>query len=302
MIYIVQYTPGARSLAKLGGGIVAKHWYFDEYEKWLADRYREKTVITYAHGLRLFRRWFGRGDVTKVTAAVVDDYVTYCLEQDLQQTTINTYVNAVSMYFEYLAEKGLVQGNPVLKRHKKTVYLHPPTRFSDEQIAFALGWLSECPNNVYAVFLTMFATGCRIDEAASLFPADFQEIDGILHIDIRDAKYGSDRIIPFLQMDYAVIVKEYLQGVVVPDLPVFRLAVRTIQRYAQYVSEEFGFHFFCHRIRHTVAEIMIERGYSLEQVQGQLGHENIRVTSYYAKSNKEIVYKEDLYESSSFVG
>lgn len=81
---------------------MAKHWYFDEYEKWLADRYREKTVITYAHGLRVFRRWFGRGDVTKGTAAVVDDYVTYCLEQDLQQTTINTYVNAVSMYFAFL--------------------------------------------------------------------------------------------------------------------------------------------------------------------------------------------------------
>ena len=73
---------------------------------------------------RKLRRWFGRDGVTKVTA-VVDDYVTYCLEQDLQQTTINTCVNAVRMYFEYLAEKGLVQGNPVLKRHKKTVYLHP---------------------------------------------------------------------------------------------------------------------------------------------------------------------------------
>lgn len=274
-----------------------KTMYFEGFDAWLAERYKQKTVITYSHGIKMFLRWYGKKPLTEVTAATIGDYVEHLHRQRLQQTTVNTYVNAVSMYFEYLGELEQIDYNPVMKKHKKTVYLNPPKRFDDEQIAAALTYLSGKPNNVYCAFLTMFATGCRIDEAASLLPGDFKMIDGVLHIDIRQAKYSSDRVVPFLQMDYAEVVKDYLQGIVLANERAFRLAVRTIQRYAEEVSEELQFHFFCHRIRHTVAEIMIERGYTLEQVQGQLGHENIRVTSYYAKSNKEIVYKEDLYQN-----
>lgn len=273
--------------------------YFDPFEGWLAGRYKEKTVRTYVHAVRKYLGWYRPGNVIAATGSDIDAYVAFMADAGLQQTTINTNVNGVSQYYEYLADLGKVDANPVLKRHKQPVYLTPPVRFGDGQITRALAYLQGRQANIYCAFLTMFATGCRIDEAAHLTPADFGWIDGVLFITIRDAKYASDRQVPFLQADYADVVWDYIKGLVLLHDRAFRVSARTLQRYAEMVSEEEGFHFFCHRIRHTVAEMMMERGYTLEQVQGQLGHANIRVTSYYAKSHGEVAYVDDLYEGVS---
>lgn len=273
--------------------------YFDPFEGWLASRYREKTVKTYVNAVRKYLAWYRPGNVIAATGSDIDAYVSFLADALLEQTTINTYINGVSQYYEYLADIGQVDANPVLRRHKQPVYLAPPTRYTDGEITSALAFLQGRQANIYCAYLTMFATGCRIDEAAHLTLADFSWQDGVLYINIRDAKYASDRQVPFLQADYAAIVASYLRGLVLPNERAFRVSARTLQRYAQMVSDEELIHFYCHRIRHTVAEMMIERGYTLEQVQGQLGHANIRVTAYYAKTHKEVAYVEDLYEGVS---
>lgn len=269
--------------------------YFDPFERWLAGNYKQRTVKTYMYAVRRYLSWYRPGNILTATGADLDDYVAFLVAAELQQTTINTNINGVRQYYEYLAEIGKVDANPVLRRHVQPVYLDPPIRFDDGEISQALAYLSERQSNIYCAFLTMFATGARIDEVAHLRLTDFSWREGVLYVSIHDAKYASDRDVPFLQADYAAIVGDYLQGLVMPEARAFRVSARTLQRYAQMVSDECQFHFFCHRIRHTVAEIMIERGYSLEQVQGQLGHANIRVTSYYAKTHKQVAYVEDLY-------
>lgn len=302
MGYIVQYTPrdlaspferGARAMLEVLGMQVVT--YFDPYLAWLASKYRPKTVKTYEAAVRRYLRWYRPGNVLTATGADIDAYVQYLAGEGLQQTTINTLINGVRQYYEFLADTGQVGANPVLKRHVQPIYLDPPVRMSDAVIARALDYLGQRQTNIYCAYLTMFATGARIDEVAHLTPADFGWVDGVLYISIRDAKYASDRQVPFLQADYAALVADYLDGLVLADARAFRVSARTLQRYATMVSDELHVHFFCHRIRHTVAEIMIERGYTLEQVQGQLGHANIRVTSYYAKTKREVAYVEDLY-------
>lgn len=270
------------------------------FGRYLSEQgYKDNSIKTYDHNAELFLRWLPvrlREQPILVDALVLDQYVSDLHDMGFKQTTINTRVNAVSHYFEWLADRGLVNASPVLKRHHTAVYLDPPASFSDDEIKDALREIGRFQNNIEAAFLTMFATGIRVSECASLRLKDFHQRDGILWAYIHNSKYNSDRTIPFLQEEYSHIVKKYLDGLVLPDEKAFRLTARTIQKYAQIISEEVAFHFYCHRIRHTVAETMHKRGYSLEQIQGQLGHINIRVTSYYAKAGREVSYEGDIYK------
>ena len=105
-----------------------------------------------------------------------------------------------------------------------------------------------------------------------------------LFVNIQDAKYGSDRMIPVLNVQAGEVLMKYLKTLDVSSEPAFRISKRTLQRYAANFSEAHGFQFSCHVLRHTFATLLLENGVPIEKIQYLLGHRSVAITRHYTQS------------------
>src|SRR5690606_14799845 len=110
-------------------------------------------------------------------------------------------------------------------------------------------YIDTLPPNIRAAFYLMIGSGARVSEVTSLTREDFRIENGKLFIDIKNAKWGSDRYIPVVDQRAAEIIAEYVAGLDVSSLPAFRVTKRTLQTYATKFSKKYGIPFSCHVLR-----------------------------------------------------
>lgn len=158
------------------------------------------------------------------------------------------------------------------------------SRLTDEEIRVLESYLDSLQENARAAFWLMLGSGCRVGEAAHLRPEDVTLRGKSVYIEIRDAKWGSDRTIPIVDARAAAIVWHYRQSIEVDNRPLFRLSKRTIQGYATAFAQKTGIEFHCHLLRHTFAGRLAEKGVPLTTIQFLLGHKSLGMTAYYASS------------------
>lgn len=130
----------------------------------------------------------------------------------------------------------------------------------------------------------MYGTGARVGEIAHLMATDVQLKGRAVYINIRDAKWGSDRCVPVLDKQAAKIVWQFRQSVGPSNQPLFRVSRRTLQWYATKFAQETGIEFHCHLLRHTFAARLTEKGVPITTIQYLLGHRTVAMTAYYAQS------------------
>ena len=70
-----------------------------------------------------------------------------------------------------------------------------------------------------------------------------------------------------------------------------RYSPRAIQKLIRRAAQEAGLEklVYPHLLRHSVAQILLDRGMPLEQLQKFLGHKDLRITQIYAESSLEQV-------------
>ena len=244
------------------------------------------TLKTYTYHLQAFSSWCTTKSlkIDNIQTTNLLEFREYLSLQDKTPRTINAILSCVRGYYDYLILLGKTQTNPVAKALNLKVKSKMIEPLSDQEINQLLSHINGWKENIKAAFHCMIGTGTRVGEIAALKKKDFMLKDGQIWINIVDAKWGSDRKIPIILKDSAIIVYKYLTTIDVNEEPAFRVSKRTLQTYADNFQKKTGIPFHCHVIRHTFATKLLESGVDIEKIRFMLGHKTYNMTRHYTQA------------------
>lgn len=192
------------------------------------------------------------------------------------------------------------QSKYVVERVRRMLDLAPPAkrrrvveRLSPEAVSRLLeaAYRLNPKKPVYGLMLkTLFYTGCRVSEFVFLRAQD-AHLDGEApHVYVHRAKKDSVRyvpILPALAQELRVHLAGRTRGYLFESNRHQRYSPRAIQKLIQAAAKEAGLEkrVYPHLLRHSVAQILLDRGMSLEQLQKFLGHRDLKTTQIYAESS-----------------
>lgn len=258
-----------------------------------------KTVETYSKALRQFYRYLGERNISQPQR---EDIIAYreALRENHKPSTIQTYIIAVRLFFQWTASEGLypdisqhIKGAKLTKEHKKD-YL---TSLQVKEILNRISRHSPQGRRDYAIFALMVTGGLRDIE--------------VHRANIEDLRTLGDSTVLYLQgkgredrAEYIKIIPEVEKAIRAslsdrenPDgkEPLFislsnnskgeRISTRSISgvikkylRRAGYNSERLT----AHSLRHTAVTLSLLGGKSLQEVQQFARHSSITTTQIYA--------------------
>lgn len=246
----------------------------------------ENTIDTYKYHLIEFLVWINdqKHEIFEIKPAHMIDFKENLLKNGKSKRTVNAIISCVRGYFDFLILNEVVKMNPVSKLLTIKVPEYRQNRLTDEQLIHFFHFIDNLQVNIRAAFYLMYSTGARVSEVSNLTKEDFLMRNDKLFVNIEDAKYDSDRLIPVLNLKSVGVLRSYLKTLDVSSSPAFRVSKRTLQRYATNFGEEHGIHFSCHVLRHTYATLLLENGVPIEKIQYLLGHKSVGITRHYTQS------------------
>ena len=212
--------------------------------------------------------------------------------KQLSPATMNQRKSIIRSFFAWLAEEEYIQKDPSLKLHQEKVNRKPEPVFTDlqmEQIRAA------CKNiRDEAVMCFLVSSGVRITECVELKKED-------VDLDQREAvvlgKGNKYRTVYFdARTEFAL--RKYLNSRK-DDSPYLFVSLRApydqikpgaIRSRMMKISKETGIEkIHPHRMRHTMATNLVEKGCDITDVQQMLGHTKLDTTMRYTHTSKKKV-------------
>lgn len=256
----------------------------------------DNTVQAYRRDLRRFNDWLNQRQVAQLSVADLADFMVYLSQQGLAPSSISRSIVAMRMYFKFLQLEGVLTENRAELLGSQKLWQRIPEVISPAAIDRFL----QAPrrSDVYyqrdrAILETLYASGCRVSEVATLQLADLHLQDGYAKV---KGKGSKQRMTPLGEQAIATI-SEYLEESR-PRLvkgqpndpnqvflsrsgrPLRREAIwELVKKYAKVAG--IPANFSPHSFRHSFATHMLAGGADLRQVQEMLGHASIATTQIY---------------------
>jgi len=264
--------------------------YITNYVRFLRRRnYSRHTLKNYSSVLSNFSAWINR-PLEEVTQRELFEYIDHLWERKLKPTTINSYLNGIRGFYNYLdqVEKKEVE-NPAKKEHSLRLPKPLPRYLKNEEIRLLFRAIKGRRDR--AMFILMLRSGLRVEELSKLTldAIDFRR----QRIAICNGKWQKERIVYFSDDALEALVS-YLRirptsrakrVFLAQKLP-YRgkpLSVRGIQKRMEYYARRTGLDATCHQLRHTMATQLLNADARLTTVRDLLGHSTIRSTQRYCK-------------------
>jgi site-specific recombinase XerD len=257
--------------------------------------YSEITVKNYFHVITRFSKWINIS-LYQVNSQIIFEYLGYLHNRNLSPQTINSYLNGIKKFYDYLLyEQKFPIVNPVKSSYRQFVPKPLPRFLKDLEINILLDYIKN--KRDIAMFMLMLRCGLRVSEVANLtFAAIDWEKKRIL---VLNGKFRKDRIV-FMSDDTVAALKNYIR--IRPSLKVRKvflvqkgiykgnpISAQGIQKRMKYYAKKTGVKVCCHRLRHTMATQLLNADAMLSTVQELMGHECIISTQRYGKvSNPKV--------------
>ena len=217
--------------------------------------------------------------------ADLSDYTKTLFKKRQKITTIRGKLSTFRIFCLWAFNKGYIAEVIISPDdYPKNVSVNRVKRLTNEELRIFKAYIENLQENARAAFWLLYGSGCRVAEAAHLRPENVTLRGKSVFIDIKDAKWGSDRCIPIINEEAAKIVWKYRSELEIDNRPLFRLSKRTLQGYATQFAKDTGINFHCHLLRHTFAALLTEKGVPLTTIQYLLGHKSLGMTAHYAQS------------------
>lgn len=234
------------------------------------------VIVRYLQG----REDFGDWDYDDVLDLIYD-----WVELGLTDSTINNYISRFSGFCNFLVSKSIIPLNPFSRAKRRSFGKKLPSTLSFSQFKqiCSLCWNDNISDReIKGLILIMISYGIRISEALSLRKKDFNFYSATIHI--KNGKGNKDRIIPILHED-VYYFKNMLLAKSSDDLAFNQkgLSVGQVRRKIKsLIFKEIGLSDVNpHKLRHTIATLLLSHGVSLLAIATLLGHKSIKTTQIY---------------------
>lgn len=260
------------------------------YRRHLKRRnYTEHTVKGYMNKLKHFVLWIDV-PIESVHHKKMTQYIDHLMDQGLQPKSINSHLDSIRGFYNYLKEEEEISiVNPVKRGYALRLSRPLPKHLKDEEVKDLFDMITN-PRD-HAMFKVMLRCGLRVEEAAHLtLPAiDLKR----RRIYVLNGKGQKDRVV-YISNDACHALEIYLK--LRPSGKAKRvflvekgpckgkpISVRGIQKRMEYYAKKSGVRVSCHYLRHTMATQLLNAQAKLVTIQDLLGHTRIKTTQRYAK-------------------
>lgn len=265
---------------------------------WLSGE-RRQSPNTQAGYIRDLSWWLTYAAARGLNPADVDPseadlYGAALREAGLSNATRARRLSAASSWYNYLVRAGLADRNPFgVGMERPAVAKASTTRgMSEAELETMLAYAKVRESaRTYALLTLMVATGARVSSATRTAVDDIGRDSGHAVIDLPTKGHKTKRfVLPPVAVD---AVESYLseRGDLAAGTPLFATRTgnpidqpyvfRLIRRVAQAAGIPQAGQLSPHSIRHSVATILLDKGYPLHVVQDFLGHADPRTTRGY---------------------
>ena len=251
--------------------------------------YSAYTVKNYMSTLRQFILWVDI-PVESVSNKKLLSYIDHLRRRRLAPKTINSHLDSIRGFYNYLIDEEQVQMvNPVKRGYALRLSRPLPRYLSDEDVVRLFSVIKNRRDR--AIFMLMLRCGLRVEEVAKVaLPAiDFVRSQ----LFVFEGKGGKGRVV-YLSRDAKSMLEEYLRNrpparskrVFLVEEKTHRgkpISVRGIQKRMEHYARKAGITASCHQLRHTMATQLLNADADLVSIQDLLGHTRIKTTQRYAR-------------------
>lgn len=273
---------------------------FDDFTLYLeSQNYAHLTVSAYKSDFRLYSAFLhaqGIDDIYEITPQLVRSYPKWLVKRGLQPSSIARRINSLRSFFKWAEEEEIIEENPLRKVRVPRLEKSIPQYFRDDELLRFLSVPTLKHPLDRAVIYLMVNTGLRRQEVINLDLDDIDLNNNLLTV--RHGKGGKDRLVPINRMarealicylsvrpqcdDDALFVGMRTSRIRIGKTYLHKLFIRCLDE-ADIRRKGLSLH----KIRHTFATRLLERGADLRTLQELLGHEDLNTTQIYAHASKK---------------
>ncbi len=217
-------------------------------------------------------------------------YIDHLLDRRLKPKTINSHLDSIRGFYNYLLDEEEVPiTNPVKRGYVLRLSRPLPKHLRDEEVKALFETITKPRDR--AMLRIMLRCGLRVEEIANLTlgALDLKRRRIYVHC----GKGQKDRVV-YISNDAYHELRSYLRvrppsrakGLFLVEKGLHRakpISVRGIQKRMEYYAKKSGLKVSCHHLRHTMATQLLNADANLVTIQDLLGHTRIKTTQRYCK-------------------
>jgi site-specific recombinase XerD len=264
----------------------------EKIELYLASKKLEglsdRTIKGYKLELKLFSQ-FCQKATSLVTTTDIRTYL--ASNKENQMSTIGTKLSCLKSFFGWLVKEEVILRDPTgkVKLPKKPKRLPKGLSIEElEQVRESCATLRQ-----RALIEVMYSTGCRLSEIVNMNREDIN----IQNMNLRVIGKGNKERIVYISIKALIHLKKYLKSrnddcealFVTERNPHHRMGNRAIQREIDKIEQASNIKkkLHPHVMRHTFANLSMDAGIELTDLQHLMGHSNPGTTLVYSSVSEE---------------
>ena len=268
------------------------------------------TKIAYTIDIKLVFEWFENKKINFLCANKNNflEFFSFLQRKNYKPNSINRKLSSIKQFYDVLKEDGYIKVNPLnsLESFKKIKNL--PKSISEDHLILLLTEAKKNLKNVekdnctkktkflriLTILEVLYSTGMRVSELISLPLSDFIKINDLLQIKGKGGVYRhvafnkeSKKMIEMWLLHRSSIEKFINNKYIFPsNNGIGHITRQSIYKELSELSQSTNMNISRvtpHKIRHSFATHMLNRGADLRSLQKLLGHADISTTEVYTK-------------------
>lgn len=251
----------------------------------------QKTIASYAYALKVFGDWLERMgvDYTRPNGELREFRNYLVVEKQMKPKSVNLIISALSSFYEYLVSIEILPENPIRKKKLRVKEEQSLPRYlTDEEVEKIRSFFQNKPKRVRLAFDAMLFAGLRLGEVTQLRGGDVVEINNRVFFKVM-GKGKKERLAPIVNKEVAREVL-LLAHETSPEEKLF-VGYSDLHFWARKCRLLTGVNLSPHKLRHTFATRLLQKGVGLDVIQEALGHTSIITTRKYARTTPERLFR-----------
>lgn len=275
----------------------------EAFEIWLKQSgYTPATVKEYKRDVHHFLSYLNGKPMESVKKMHIAGYLAESRTTSGDRT-LNRKLASIRTFYKALNTYDILDVNPANDIQKsKTEKNKKPIYIEEEDLREILPLIDgRYKNRNIAIFLLMAYAGLRVGEVHRLNIKDFNRNKGTIEVYGKGRKWNQIPLPDLICHYLSEVVKERIQPRNMKEDAFFisqwgrRLSVRQIQKIMASVFERFrelnpkyeDMPLSCHKLRHSFATMLLNKGVDIRIVKELMGHASIETTMIYTHVNNE---------------